>query len=477
MARVGAFVRARLGWLLALIILGAVAAGAAWLWRWRAAQAGQQQAAALRTEVIGRGDLVAAVSATGSIQPERQTNLFFQAAGTVAEVRVESGDRVEAGQLLARLDATPLELAVRQAEDALAVARLNRDKLRAGPAEADIEVARANLRSANARAGDVAGGGSEQEVAIAQIKYDNLYADFKKLNDDYNYIVQYGLDHPQFAAPQETLDALKLNMESAYYTAEIARLQLELAKQGAGKGQTSVAYAQIAQARAVLSQTLAGPPAVQVDQAELAVEQAQTALESAHLRLARARLIAPHAGVVAAVGVRAGEPSTGEGPAVVLLDDSQFHLDVAVDEVDMARLALGQPVTISIEALPAVRLSGRVDAIAPTATNATGLVTYSVRLVLDPTREPLRAGMSATADIVVDVVHGAVLVPNWAIRRDRRTGQAYASLQVAGGVQEVPITTGLRGEAYTVALSGAQAGDVAAISTARDTLDFLNGGG
>ena len=84
--------------------------------------------------------------------------------------------------------------------------------------------------------------------------------------------------------------------------------------------------------------------------------------------------------------------------------------------------------------------------------------------------------MSATAEIVVAEAHGVVLVPNWAIRRDRRTGQAYASVQQGGVLVEVPITTGLRGDAYTEVTSGVAAGDVAAVSTARDSIDLLGGG-
>jgi len=153
-----------------------------------------------------------------------------------------------------------------------------------------------------------------------------------------------------------------------------------------------------------------------------------------------------------------------------------FHLDVTVDEVDVAQLTSGQAVSITVDALPGALLRGHVERIAPTAMTVGGLVSYSVRLALDDGAADLRAGMSATAEIVVAEAHTVVLVPNWAIRRDRRTGQAYASLQQGEALVEVPITTGLRGEAYTEVVSGVAAGDVAAVTTARDTLDILGGG-
>ena len=477
MTRVRAGLRAALPWLLLLVVTGAAWAGYT-LYQQRTAAAARQAAlAALRTEPVARGDIVARVSATGSILPEQQTSLYFLSPGTVAEVLVESGDSVEAGQVLARLDATQQRLAVQQAADALTMAELTRDKLLAGPSEDDIAVAQANLRSANAAAGDVSAGAGEEEVAIAQIRYDTAQADFKALNDQYNTLVQLAADNPRFAPPQDTLDTLKATMEQAYYAAEVARLQLVQTQQGGSRGQVSVAYAQILHAQAILSQTLALPTDLELQQADLAVAQAAAELERAELQLARTELLAPYAGVVATVAARAGEPAVPAVPAMTLLDASRFHLDVSVDEVDMAQLAVDQEVTVLLEALPGVVLSGRVDRLAPTAIVVEGLVNYTVRLVLGESdaATDLRAGMTATADIVVAEVNDVVVVPNWAIRRDRRTGQAYASLKQGEALVEVPITTGLRGETYTEVLSGVEEGDIAAISTEREGLDLLGG--
>jgi HlyD family secretion protein len=443
--------------------------------RYQAEQARLAAVAALRTETIQRGDIVASVSATGAILPERQASLFFGVPGTVAAVLVESGQPVEAGQVLARLDDRPLQLALAQAQAAVTVAELSRAKLAAGPPEGDIAVAEANLRSANAQLADALGGAGDQEVAIAELKYTNLLADYQSLSDQYNGLVQFAQDNPRFAPPQDTLDSLKANVENAFFTAEIARLQLEQARRGGGDGSRAVASAQVAQARAVLSQTVAGPTTLQLAQVDQDVVAAQLGVERASLRLAQAELRAPFAGVVSTVGVEPGETAGPSLPAVVLLDLSRFHLDVTVDEVDVAQLAVGQPVSVTVDALPGRLLSGRVERLAPSAAPAGGLVNYSIRLSLDESGEPLRAGMSATAQIVVAEARGVVLVPNWAIRRDRRTGQAYVSLRSADGLVEVPITTGLRGEQYTEVIAGVQPGDVAAVSTERDTLDIFGG--
>jgi HlyD family secretion protein len=469
------FLRAQLGWLIALALVALAVSGYLAYRRYQAEQARQAALASLQTEVIARGDIVSKVSATGSLLPEQQVSLFFVAPGVVAEVRVTDGDAVKKGQTLARLDDRDRLLAVRQAEDALAIAELNRKQLLAGPSEADIAVAKANLRSAAAAAADLAHAVPQQEIDIAQIKYDNAQAAYKEVADKYNGLAQFALDNPRFAPPQSTLDILRMNMESAYFASEIARLQVAQLQNGADKGALSVAYARIAQAKAALDQLLAPPPEWQIAQADLAVEQAKLALEQARLQAARAALVAPFDGVVSAVNVKAGEPASTLAPALILLDRRHYHLDVSVDEADVAKLAVGQPASVAADALPGVTLTGTVERIAPTATVAGGVVNYAVRIVLAPTDAALRVGMSATADIVVAQAEGVLLVPNWAIRRDRRTGQAYASLRVGGELVEVEIETGLRGEAYTEVTRGVKEGDVAAISTAREQLDLFGG--
>jgi HlyD family secretion protein len=467
MRSVMTFIRARWGWL--ALGLAAMAAVIGWYayQQNQAALAQAEESASLRSERLQRGSLIATVSATGSLQPNRTANLTFLIPGTVRDVPVKSGDEVKAGQVLARLDTADLELAVAQAEDALRIAELRRDKLLAGPSEDDIALARANVRSANAAAGDLARGAGPQEAEIARLNYDRAAENFRQLNEQYNNLVQLASDNPRFAPPQDTLDQLKANQETAYYQAEIARLQFEQAQRGGDPGSLAAAYARINQAKAQLEQLLAPLSEVQVQQAELSVTQAQLTLEQARLRLSRAELRAPFDGVIAIVNARAGEPSAGV--AFVLLDTSTFLLDVTVNEVDVAQLAVQQPVHVAVDALPDAPLTGVVQRIAPTSTVVGGAVNYLVRIALDRSEAALRSGMSATVEVTTAEVTDAVLAPNWAIRRDRQTRQAYLSVKNGEALKEVPIETGLRGESYTEVKSGANPGDEAAVSTRRDT--------
>lgn len=100
-----------------------------------------------------------------------------------------------------------------------------------------------------------------------------------------------------------------------------------------------------------------------------AVDEAQIA--AAEARLSQSELRAPFAGVVAEVNSKLGEfmtpspPGITMPPVIDLIDDSCLYVSAPIDEVDAARLRVGQPATILLDALPGERFSARVRRIAP----------------------------------------------------------------------------------------------------------------
>jgi HlyD family secretion protein len=455
--------------LIGLVLIGLAAGGVAyWQAQQRAAEAARQ--AAIRQVVVARGDIFATVSATGNLAPQAQVNLFFAAASLspVSRVNVVMGQTVKQGEVLATLDAEELELAVTQAEQALQSAQLNLEQLTAPPRPEDVAVAEANLKVAKARVYQASQGAGESDEQIA---YLNLRLAQNALDQTYALMEQL-----EEQGRWDQKNELQSQADAQVLAAQIADLRYQETQNPENFGPVASALASVAQAQAALDLLKAGPSAEDVQIAELRVRQAEAAWQVAQNNLADAQLIAPFDGVVAAVNIRAGQAANNALPAIVLADASHFYLDVAVDEVDVARVGVGQLVTVTLDALPNALLSAVVEKIAPTATNTQGVVSYLVRLSLAPSDAPLRGGMTATAAIVVAEARDVVLVPNWAIRRDRQTGQAFVGLLRNGVVEDAPVTLGLRDETYSEILRGVNAGDVAAVDTTREQFRLIGGG-
>ena len=205
----------------------------------------------------------------------------------------------------------------------------------------------------------------------------------------------------QVAAAQASLDTLLGGADAgqiAAARAQVAAAQASLDKlRGEQRGGTlDAAQAGVAQAEANLDRLESGPQTSDLAMAQAQVAAAQATLDLAQLNLDQATLTAPFAGTVAAVNLKPGEaPSVTETP-VVLADFSSFHVDVAVDEIDVSRLAVGQPVTLTLDALPGLALPGLVESIDPLATARSAVTSYEVRVTATASDPRVRSGMSTS---------------------------------------------------------------------------------
>ena len=479
-----------------LIVIAVLAAGGWWLYQNKIAPKAEPEAAWEET-TIRRGTLTALVNATGSVLPRQQTTLSFQNPGRVAEVLVEEGQSVRAGQVLARLDTTDLEFAVTQAELALRQA-----KAAYAQAQAALEQAQIGLNTAQAQLLRTQQGASAYDIAAANAAVESAKAAYRRLlagpTPEEKRAARANLDQAEAALEQAQAaydqvadrpdvamlpQALQLQQATSAY--EVAKANYELTLREPSEAEIASARSAIAQAEASLNRLLEGVSdedlliaqlAVEqaqvgveqaqagVEQAQVGVEQAQLSLDQAQSRLADAELTAPHDGVVTTVGVQEGELVGGQ-PAFVLTDLSEYHVEVTVDEIDIGRVTEGQPVTVTLDALPGEALSGQVEAIAETPSLEAGVVSYKVTIRLDPTTAPLRVGMTATVDIETERRENVLLAPNRFVRLDRATGQAFVDKLVNGEPTSVEIQIGLRDETHSEVLSGLEEGDVIVLIT------------
>ena len=348
------------------------------------------------------------VSATGEVVPAVWATLSAQTGGTVAEVPAEPGDEVAAGDVLIRLDPTDAQLTVRQAEARLAAAQAQLARLEAparqediAAAEAQLEAAEAALAQAIAQRDRVTGGATEAEVAAARAQLAAALAEEKAARDAYDQLQQAEV-HGWIE--EEAILRLRA-AEEARAAAEARLAQSETGASAQVRAAEATVWAAAAQrdaAQAQLDLLEAGATAEEIAAAEAAVTQAEAALEAARVALARCELRAPFSGTVGLVYVRTGELVAPGQPLLTLGDLTTLRVETTdLDEIDVARVAVGQQATITFDALPERVFTGRVARISPMAEPGPGGVHYTAVIELEETDPAVRWGMTAFVDIEV----------------------------------------------------------------------------
>ncbi len=191
---------------------------------WLSLSGGGDDEARYTTQAARRGDLVVTVSATGTLEPTNQVDVGSELSGTIREVAVDWNDRVEVGQLLARLDTTRLDAQVLQTEAALEAAHARVLEAQASEVEADSQLARLE------RVRELSGGKvpSQQEYAAAQAAASRARATCKSAE-------------AAVAQARATLDAQRTDLAKAAIVSPIAGVVLSRAVE---PGQTVAASLQ-----------------------------------------------------------------------------------------------------------------------------------------------------------------------------------------------------------------------------------------
>ena len=460
-----------LAWIIILALIGGGIAAYFW---WRGEQATAQQSSnILRTEQVTSGDLNITVVASGNVAVNNRLDLRFSSSGIVDQVYVKVNQRVQAGDVLAQLETTDLERAVQQAEIALEQAKLSRSILSKPPTDNDVQLAKLNVQSA-AQALESARLGKQ----TAQVDADAMTVQAQRAREQaYN---EY--------SNQQNEDT-RSKFENAEEQEYIARINAEVTLEQA-QSQWLSAYTRYEQAVESLRKLEEGPDEQKIRQADLQIEQAQLNLDQAQARLDEARLTAPFAGLIAAVNAQEGVQASLTTAAFTLVDDSQYYVDVTVDEIDIGKIDIGQTVDVTLDAYPESVISGTVESIAPGALNVGGIISYRLRVLLSapPTSPPsggteggnsptIRDGMTASVVIHTDVIKDVLLVPNWAVRADQSTGETIYYCYILGSdgtLERRDITRGQYNETSMEVLSGLQAGDtVALVTEERSLLDLM----
>jgi HlyD family secretion protein len=224
-----------------------------------------------------------------------------------------------------------------------------------------------------------------------------------------------------------------------------------------------------AQTRANLSQLACSASARQIEQAAANLQLHEVLLDQASLR-------APFAGIVAQINGELGEyvtpspPGIPTPPAVDLIDDSCLYVEAPIDEVDAARVQLGMPVRISLDALRGQHFAGKVTRIAPFVRDLekqARTVDVEVRFDQPPADVTLLTGYSADVEVLLEQRENVLRVPTESLLDGQRVLRYDAD---AGVLRAVAVRTGLANWRWTEILDGLQEGAQIAGSLDQDGL-------
>ena len=367
---------------------------------------------------------------------------------------VQPGDHVKEGDVLAELDTSDLELQIAQQEQAYLIQQATYSTtIRPDPnAVTAAQIALDNASVAYKLAQQKYAVNSTQQVSLTCDNVDNAKQSYDDAVTAYNnYISNWRVivDGSYEISPQKS----RLDRAKAAY--DVALANCNLAKSNVNDTSVRSAYVQVLQAKANLDNLL-NPSERTLMAAKAQLDQAYSSLQQAQQQLDNAKIVAPFDGVVAQVSAVAG--GAGSGATIELVDDSQYHIDVLVDETEIAPVKVGQEVENTFDALSSTTVTGTVSRIDPAGTISQGVVNYLVRVNLAPTKAPLRIDMSANSSIILDTHANALAVPGTAIRQD--TQGYYVNVMDANGEpQRVDVTTGYTNGTLTEVSGNLQLGE------------------
>ncbi len=328
---------------------------------------------------------------SAAIQPDRQVSLAFKSAGYVVALlqvpdvdgrfrNVQEGDRVKRGTVLARVRDTDYVAQVDHAAGQLAAAEQEREAAIAQLAEARASRAQAVAQLASAVAG-------AEKAAFDMDRATKLYGAQSMTKTEY--------------------DQLKAQYDQTRAQVDAARAQIATAEasEHAAQRKIGVAEGQIAAARA--------------------------GLDSSRIQLADTALVAPMDAVILKRSVEVGDLAQAGKVGFTLAEVGTVKVVFGVPDVVMARLTLGRPQAITVEALPGETLQGRITRIAPSADPQSR--TFDVEVsVLNPQDRLKVGGIASLALGESEPAREALAVPLTAVVRDPAQPNAFAVLVAEG---------------------------------------------
>jgi HlyD family secretion protein len=346
----------------------------------------------------------------------------FKIAGRVAERLVSEGDRVTAGQVIARLDSSDLEREIGMRSAELRSAKALLAELTAGSrpeeiTQAALEVDRASAqldelvagtRPEELKAGEAGVARASEGVSTARLAEENAKTEYERMEKLFakGFVAERDRDNAKNA--WETAKTLS---SAAKAQLEEAKARQDLLKAGSREEAVARARASLSQAKERYALVRKGPRSEEIESARARVSGAEEALSLARTRLGYAEVVSPLTGVCVTQNVEPGEFVNPGTPVVTVADLQNVWLRGYIEETDLGRVKIGQKVEVRADTYPDKVYAGTLTFISSeseftprnvqTQKERVKLV-YRVKVSIENPAMELKPGMPAEGVIFVD---------------------------------------------------------------------------
>ncbi|WP_414527481.1 efflux RND transporter periplasmic adaptor subunit [Nodularia chucula] len=452
-----------LRWGIGLIVAGSLAVGTTITYN-LVNQRNRQQNITELTVPVEAQDVTLRITASGKVVPVQSVNISPKNPGVLAQLYVEQGDRVEQGQVLARMDVGDIEAQIRQFQANLAQAQAQLDQARAGSRPQEIDQARARLAQSQAQLDQARAGNRLQEIDQVKAQVDSAQA---QVNLTQSRVNRYRQLTEEGATSQDQLEQFISEDQRAKASLAEAEKRLSLLASGSRNEEITVREAAVTEARAALVLLENGSRPEEIARLVAGVNAAKAQIQAAEVRLQDTVIRAPLSGIVTQKYANVGAfvtPTTSASTSASATSSSivavakGLEILAQVPEVDIGRIQQGQQVEIVADAYPDQVFKGNVRLIAPEAVVEQGVTSFQVRVALDTGIEELRSGLNVDLTFLGDRLSDALVLPTVAIVTEQgQTGVLVVDGQNQPQFREV--TIGAQIADKTQILQGLQQGD------------------
>ncbi|MEH1918640.1 efflux RND transporter periplasmic adaptor subunit [Nostoc sp.] len=413
------------------------------------------------------------ITASGKVVPVQSVNISPKNPGVLSQLYVEQGDRIQQGQILARMDSAGIEAQRSQYRANLAQSQAQLAEALAGSRPQEIAQARARLAQSQAQLAAAKAGNRPQEIAQSQSQVDAAQA---RVNYTSEQVKRYEYLYKEGAEKKQLLDQAISDDKSARANLEEAKKRFSLVQSGTRTEEIDQRQAAVNEARAALVLLEDGTRSEEIVQRQAAVASAEAQLKGVQVQLEDTIIRAPLSGIVTQKYAEPGAfvtPTTSASTSASATSSSivavarGLEILAQVPEADLGRIKQGQQVEIVADAYPDQVFKGHVRLIAPEAVVEQGVTSFQVRVALDTGIDKLRSGLNVDLTFLGDRVNNALVLPTVSIVTEKgKTGVLVPDAKNKPQFREV--TVGAQIQNQTQILGGVKEGDRIFVNPPKD---------